>query len=116
MQENMAEIQNLLKELGLMKSTSLSALQAGIQGITEDTAGAIEAYMNIVSQRMFLHTDLLTEIRDAVQSFDMDIQVATLGQILLQLQASYQAMMAMRTMMENWTVASGNGIRVELIS
>ena len=43
---------------------NLSALQQGIQGITEDTAGALEAYMNGVSQQVYLHSELLTQIND----------------------------------------------------
>ena len=94
----------------------LSALQAGIQGITEDTAGALEAYMNSVSQQSYLQSDLLTQIRDTVQSFDMDVQLATISQILLQLQGSYQVQMSIQGILEGWSNASGQAIRVELNS
>jgi hypothetical protein len=94
----------------------LSSLQQGIQSVTETTAGAIEAYMNGVSQQVYLHSDLLTQIRDAVVGFDIDVQTASLSQILLQLQTNYIVMQSMHSMMEGWTTPSGQGIRVELIS
>lgn len=95
---------------------NLSALQQGIQGVTETTAGAIEAYMNGISQQIYLQSDLLTQIRDAVLGIDLDLQAATLGEILLQLRSSYEMQMAIHAMMEGWTTPSGNGIRVELLS
>lgn len=118
MQGSVDYVNTLIEELGLMKTSSkaLSALQQGIQGVTEDTAGALEAYMNIVSQRMFLHTDLLTQIRDTIQGFNLDIQVATMGQILLQLQQSYQVQMSIQGILEGWGNASGQAVRVELMN
>jgi plasmid maintenance system antidote protein VapI len=95
---------------------NLSALQQGIQGITEDTAGALEGYMNGVSQQVYYHSSLLEQIRDAVVGFDMDVQMGTFSQMLLQLQNSYTLMQSMQTMMENWTIPSGSGIRVQLLS
>ena len=94
----------------------LSALQAGIQGITEDTAGALEAYMNSVSQQVYLQSDLLTQIRDAVVMFNTDVQVATISQILLQLQSSYQVQMSIQGILEGWSNASGQAMRVELMN
>lgn len=93
----------------------LSSLQQGIQGVTETTASAIEAYLNGMSQQAYLRNDILVEIRDTIQSFDMDVQVAVFGQILLQLQASYQAQMAIRGMLEGWSNPSGQAVRVEMI-
>jgi hypothetical protein len=94
---------------------ALSALQQGIQGITEDTAGALEAYMNGVSQQVYLQSDLLTQIRDAVVAFDIDVQVATVGQILLQLQASYQVQMSIQSTLQGWSTPNGMGVRVEMM-
>ena len=119
MDENMKAIEDLLKELGLVKDGSnknLSALQQGIQGITEDTAGALEAYMNGVSQQVYLHSDLLTQIRDAVVGIDIDVQVATQAQMLLQLQQSYAVQMAIQGILEGWNNPSGQAVRVELVS
>lgn len=93
----------------------LSQLQQGIQGITETTANALEAYMNGVSQQVYLHSDLLTQIRDAVVSFDMDVQTATMGQILLQLQASYNAQMAIQSTLEGWNAPNGMAVRVQMV-
>lgn len=94
----------------------LSALQQGISGITEQQAGALEAYWNSNTQQQFLHSDLLTQIRDIMVGWDFDVQLGTLSQILLQLQTNYTVMMSMQSLMEGWTTPSGQGIRVELIS
>lgn len=95
---------------------NLSALQQGIQSITEDTAGAIEAYLNGVSQQVYLQSDLLTQIRDAVVGMGGDEALATNAQILLQLQQSFQVQVAIRNTMADWSNASGRAVRVELIS
>ena len=119
MEENMQEVANFLRELGLMKddaSKNLSALQQGLQGVSEETASAVEAYLNGMSQQAYLRNDLLTQIRDTVMSFDMDVQLGVFSQMLLQLQNNYIVMQSMQSMMENWTVPSGSGIRVELMS
>jgi hypothetical protein len=94
----------------------LSSLQQGIQSVTEETAGAIEAYMNSVSQQAYLRNDILVQIRDTIQSFDIDVQTASLGQILLQLQASYQVQMSIQGILEGWATPSGQAVRVELVS
>jgi hypothetical protein len=119
MEENMQEVANFLKELGLMKddaSKNLSALQQGLQSMSESTAESLEAYMNGVSQQVYLHSDLLTQIRDAVVGMDMDIQVATQAQMLLQLQQSYAVQMAIQGILEGWNNPSGQAVRVELVS
>lgn len=107
-----------LKTIGALGNTgkSLSALQQGIQGITEDTAGALEAYMNSVSQQVYLQSDLLTQINNTLLSFNLDVQVATIGQILLQLQSSYQVQMAIQGVLEGWSTPNGMAVRVELNS
>ena len=92
----------------------LSALQQGIQGITEDTAGALEAYMNGVSQQVYLHSDLLTQIRDAVVGIEIDAQIATQAQMLLQLQQSYTVQMAIQGILEGWSSPNGMSVRVEM--
>lgn len=97
------------------KAGNLSALQAGIQGITEDTAGALEALLNGISQHIYLNSDVLVEIRDTLQTFDVDGCLGIQAQILLELQTGFQTVNAMRSMMENWQNAAGNGIRVELL-
>ena len=119
MEENMQEVANFLRELGLMKDDtdkSLSALQQGLMGVSEDTAGAVEAYLNGMSQQAYLRNDLLVQIRDTIMSFDMDVQLGVFSQMLLQLQNNYIVIQSMQSMMENWTVPSGSGIRVELMS
>ncbi len=100
---------------GSGNGTSLSALQQGIQGITEDTAGALEAYMNGVSQQVYLHSDLLIQIRDAVVGFELDAQVATISQILLQLRSSYEIQNAIHGLLNGWSTPNGTAVKVELI-
>lgn len=93
----------------------LSALQQGIQGISEDTAGALEAYMNSISQQVYLHSELLTQLRDALVNFDIDVQVATMSQMLLQLQQSYQVQLAIQNILNGWSNPSGMAVRVEMV-
>lgn len=95
---------------------NLSALQQGIAGVSEETASAVEAYLNVMSQQAYLRNDLLVQIRDTIMSFDMDVQLGVFSQMLLQLQNNYIVMQSMQSMMEGWTTPSGQGIRVELIS
>ena len=94
----------------------LSALQQGIQGVTEDTAGAIEAYMNGVSQQVYYQSDIMTQIRDILLGGDADIQLGVQGQMLLQLQQSFQVQMAIQGILEGALTPSGQGFRVELLS
>ena len=113
------QIDEMVIRLGLKKSDSttekLSNLQQGIQGITEDTAGALEAYMNGVSQQVYLHSMLLTEIRDAILGFNMDVQLGVQSQILLELQNSYQVQMAIQGILQGWSSANGLAVRVEMV-
>lgn len=114
------ELQMWMEAFGIKygqdSTKELSALQQGIQGITEDTAGALESYMNIVSQRMFEQGSLIREIRDVVVGFDADVQTATQAQMLLQLQQSYAVQMAIQGILEGWNNPSGQAVRVELVS
>ena len=114
--QNLADALGNWYTFGQDSDKTLSALQQGIQGITEDTAGALEAYMNGVSQQVYLHSDLLTQIRDAIVGIDIDVQTATQAQMLLQLQQSYTVQMAIRGILEGWNNPSGQAVRVELVS
>ena len=118
LQSWMDVLEDILREMGLIKDTTsekaLSGLQQGIQGVTEDTAGAIEAYMNGVSQQVYLHSTILTQIRDAVLGFELDVQVATISQMLLQLQQSYQVQQSIEQMLQNVLNPSGRAFVVEL--
>jgi len=118
MDENMKAIESLLRELGLINDdteSNLSNLQQGIQGITEDTAGAIEGYLNGVSQQVYLHSDLLTQIRDYVAAFDVNAQTSIQAQMLLQLQQSYTVQMAIQGTIEGWSSPNGMSVRVEMV-
>ena len=118
MDEKLKAIEELMNELGIMndiETSGLSKLQQGISGITEDTAGALESYMNGVSQQVYYQSDLLTQIRDTILGFDLDIQMGVLSEILLQLQSSYQIQMSIRDTLQGWSNASGMAVRVEMI-
>lgn len=109
-----------LEQLGLVAKTQeqeqqLSALQQGIQGVTEQTANALEGYMNGLSQQAYLRNDLLMQIRDALTLTDNDMAMGVQAQILLQLQQSYQVNMAIQAILQGWSNANGMAMRVELI-
>ena len=94
----------------------LSNLQQGIQGITEDTAGALEGITNGISQQCYLQSDLLTQIRDTILGFELDIQVATMSQMLWQLQQSYIVQQNIESLLQNVINPSGRAFMVELAS
>lgn len=103
-------------KFGESSDKELSALQQGISGITEETASAIEAYLNIVSQRIFEHGNLLTEIRDTLQGFNFEAQLGTQAEMLLQLQQSYSVQMAIQNILRGTLTPSGSAFMVELNS
>lgn len=93
---------------------NLSNLQQGVQNISEDTASAITAYLNGVSQQVYLHSDLLTQIRDTVVSLDFDVQLSVMSQMLLHLQNSYQTQQSIQRILENVLTPSGRAFAVEM--
>lgn len=97
------------------EKAGLSALQQGIQSVTETTANAIEGYMNSISQQAYLRNELLTEIRDALVYVDSDLNTSVQAQMLLQLQNSYAVQMTIQNLLEGWSNANGQAVRVELI-
>lgn len=94
----------------------LSNLQQGIQGISENTAGALEAYMNGVSQQVYYHSSLLEQIRDSIVGLDLDVSLGVQSQMLLQLQSSYQVQMSIQGILEGVLTPSGRAFSVELMS
>jgi hypothetical protein len=109
----------VITDLDLIKDSkdkTLSNLQQGLQSMSEETANALEAYMNGVSQQVYLQSDLLTQIRDAVVAFDNDVQISTQAQILLQLQQSFAVHMAIQNILEGVLNPSGRAFNVELLS
>lgn len=115
------DLKNLYGALGIAYGSgkdsgqTLSNLQQGIQSITEDTAGALEAITNGISQQVYLQSDILSQIRNAVVGLDLDVQTGTMGEILLQLQQSHQVQMAIQNILMGWSNASGLAMRVEMI-
>ena len=115
------DLKNLYGALGIGfgsgKDTNLSNLQQGIQSITEDTASALEAYMNSVSQQVYYQSDILTQINEKLggMTFNRDVELATNSQMLLQLQNSYQMQMSIRNILDGWSSPNGQSVRVEMI-
>ena len=97
---------------------NLSALQQGIQGVTEDTAGAVEGYLNGISQQIYIQTSYLEQIVN-VMTEDADptddIKVASLSQILLQLRSSYEMQSAIKSMLEGWDSPNHQSIQVSIV-
>lgn len=113
------KLKNILGEyykFGESSETQLSSLQQGIQGVTETTAGALEAYMNGVSQQVYYQSEILTQIRDIISGENSDIQLGVQGQMLLQLRESFQVQMAIQNILEGALIPSGQGFRVEIIN
>lgn len=115
----LGEFYGNLESLGVISKTlgnkDLSALQQGIQGITEETANAIEAYLNGMSGQMYYHSTLLEQIRDAMTSLNGDTQLGVQAQMLLQLQQSYAVQTAIQGVLEGWSNANGMAVRVEMV-
>lgn len=109
-----ANFPDLMEQFGIKfgeaADKGLSGLQKGIQGITEETAGAIEAYMNNIAGQVFQQTTLQQQMVNL-----MEVNTGTNSQVLLALRESYQIMTSIR----DWTISisnpAGNGIRVQLI-
>lgn len=115
-----SEMEAWMKAFGITfgqdaESSSLSALQQGIQSVTEQTAGALEAITNGMYQQITLQSDILQQINTTLQTFNLDVQLGTLSEILLQLQSSYQTQNAIRSIMEGWSSANGMSVRVEMV-
>ena len=101
---------------GQDSENKLSQLQQGIQGITENKAGALEAYWNANTQQQYVQSDLLREIRNLLAGGDADIQTGVQAQMLLQLQQSYQVQMSIENILQSVLNPSGRAFSVELIS
>lgn len=109
------DLKNLMGQLGIefgsgVKDAALSSLQKGIQGITEEQAGALEAYMNMVSQQVFQQTTIMQGIWDMT-----NVNAGTMSQMLLQMRSSYQILQAIQVWTVNISTAAGNGVNVRIL-
>lgn len=66
--ENLKELMESLGYLGSKKSSSLSALQQGIENITESTAEALEALLNSIRFFVAQQTSDITAIKDILEN------------------------------------------------
>ena len=104
------DLKNLMGQLGIefgsgVKDAALSSLQKGISSVTEETAGALEAYMNMVSQQVFQQTTIMQGIWDMT-----NVNAGTMSQMLLQMRSSYQILQAIQV-----STAAGNGVNVRIL-
>lgn len=109
------DLKNLMGQLGIefgsgVKDAALSSLQKGVQSVTEETAGAIEAYLNMVSGQVFQQTAIMQSIEHIV-----NVNAGTNSQILLQLRAEYQLLQAINVWAMGITSPAGNSIQVRLL-
>lgn len=109
------DLKNLMGQLGIefgsgVKDAALSSLQKGISSVTEETAGAIEAYLNMVSGQVFQQTAIMQNIEHIV-----NVNAGTNSQILLQLRAEYQLLQAINVWAIGITSPAGNSIQVRLL-
>lgn len=109
------DLKNLMGQLGIefgsgVKDAALSSLQKGISSVTEETAGALEAYMNMVSQQVFQQTTIMQGIWDMT-----NVNAGTMSQMLLQMRSSYQILQAIQVWTVNISTAAGNGVNVRIL-
>lgn len=109
------DLKNLMGQLGIefgsgVKDAALSSLQKGISSVTEETAGAIEAYLNMVSQQVFQQTTIMQGIWDMT-----NVNAGTMSQMLLQMRSSYQILQAIQVWTVNISTAAGNGVNVRIL-
>lgn len=109
------DLKNLMGQLGIefgsgVKDAALSSLQKGISSVSEETAGAIEAYLNMVSGQVFQQTTILQGIWDMT-----NVNAGTMSQMLLQMRSSYQILQAIQVWTVNISTAAGNGVNVRIL-
>lgn len=109
------DLKNLMGQLGIefgsgVKDAALSSLQKGISSVTEETAGAIEAYLNMVSGQVFQQTAIMQGIWDMT-----NVNAGTMSQMLLQMRSSYQILQAIQVWTVNISTAAGNGVNVRIL-
>jgi len=115
LEDTMTVITDAFKKIGIDltkssgSSSKASSLQQGISSVTEDTAGAIEGYMNNVSQQGYVRNTLLQLIAS-----NGEIQISNGSQILLQLRESYQISQSLLGLLQGWGADNGRSVRVTL--
>lgn len=113
------KIDEILKEIaerygikfGETAENGLSALQKGISGITEEQAGVLEAYWNVVREETII-------IRNTVQQMlaQGQMSMGIMSQQLLVLRDSFQIQQSIYYVLKGWSNPSGTAMRTELIA
>ena len=108
------DLTNVMNALGINygsgNNNNLSDLQQGIQSVSEETAGALEGYMNGVSGQVYLHTTQLQQLLN-----NSNVSLGVQSQILLALQNGYQVQQSIQGLLEGWSSSNGRSIKVEMI-
>ena len=95
--------------LDLSSSSDLSGLQQGIQSMSEETGGALEAYANNISGEIFKHTSIFQQLLN-----NSSIGLALQSNVLLQMQQSYQVQKAIQGILNGALANNGNSFMVTL--
>ena len=105
------KVKTMEEAAGLSTSTTsdLSSLQQGIQNMTEDTGGALEASLNGISGQVYSQTNILQNLLN-----NSNVSLGTQSQILLQMRESYQIQKSIQSILTGWSNNSGRAIMVEL--
>jgi hypothetical protein len=108
------DLTNVMNALGINygsgKNNNLSDLQQGIQSVSEETAGALEGYMNGVSGQVYLHTTQLQQLLN-----NSNVSLGVQSQILLALQNGYQIQQSIQNILYGWSSSNGRSVKVELL-
>ena len=109
MGKSKAEAAEEIAGISTTSTSSLSSLQQGIQNMTEDTGGALEASLNGISGQVYSQTNILQNLLN-----NSNVSLGTQSQILLQMRESYQIQKSIQSILTGWSNNSGRAIMVEL--
>lgn len=113
--ENLKKIFEAFKEAGLdtMPETGeLSGLQRGIQGITEETAQIIEAYLNAIRMTVVDNGSKMSSVISSLESISNSISNTMVGY----LKTVAEQTSAINSLLEGVRTSNTQAIRVELVN
>jgi uncharacterized coiled-coil DUF342 family protein len=113
--ENLKKIFEAFKEAGLdttQDTGELSGLQRGIQGITEETAQIIEAYLNAIRMTVVDNGSKMSSVISSLESISNSISNTMVGY----LKTVAEQTSAINSLLEGVRTSNAQAIRVELIN
>lgn len=113
--ENLKKIFEAFKEAGLdmMPETGeLSGLQRGIQGVTEETAQIIEAYLNAIRMTVVDNGSKMSSVISSLESISNSISNTMVGY----LKTVAEQTSAINSLLEGVRTSNTQAIRVELVN